>query len=112
MRAIEEISRFWYERGLTKDIESIKFFLIYIIETQDINWDELKRILEKSKIDGGKNMETLAQRLREEGIKIGEERGMKKRAEEAARKLLMMGIEIEKISVATGLKEEEIKKLK
>jgi predicted transposase YdaD len=69
-------------------------------------------------------METLAQRIREEGIKIGEEigeergekrgekRGMQKKAEETARKLLVMGIEIEKISEATGLKEEEIKKLR
>jgi hypothetical protein len=57
-------------------------------------------------------MQTIAQQLREEGIKIGEAKGMKKKAEETAKKLLGMGIEIEKISEATGLKEEEIKKLK
>jgi predicted transposase/invertase (TIGR01784 family) len=124
VKTIEEISSFWHKRGLTKDIESIKFFLTYIIDTQDIGWDELQKILEKSKINGGEIMETLARKIREEGIKIGEgigekrgeergeERGIQKKARETAKKLLEMGIEIEKISEATGLKKEEIKKLK
>jgi predicted transposase/invertase (TIGR01784 family) len=59
----------------------------------------------------------------EEGIKIGEEKGIKKGEEkgikkgkiegkiETAAELLKMGIEIEKIAKATGLKKEEIEKL-
>ena len=55
----------------------------------------------------------------EEGIKIGEEKGIKKgkiegKKEgkiETAKELLKMGIEIEKIAKATGLKKEEIEKL-
>ena len=47
----------------------------------------------------------------EEGIRIGEEKGIKKGKIETAKELLMMGIEIEKIAKATGLKKEEIEKL-
>jgi len=55
----------------------------------------------------------------EEGIRIGEEKGIKKgklegKIEgkiETAKELLKMGIEIEKITKATGLKKEEIEKL-
>jgi predicted transposase/invertase (TIGR01784 family) len=51
----------------------------------------------------------------EEGIKIGEEKGIQKGKKqgkiETARELLKMGIEIEKIANATGLKKEEIEKL-
>jgi predicted transposase/invertase (TIGR01784 family) len=48
----------------------------------------------------------------EEGKKIGEEEGIKKGKIETAKELLKMGIEIETIAKATGLKKEEIEKLK
>jgi predicted transposase/invertase (TIGR01784 family) len=52
---------------------------------------------------------------KKQGIKIGEEKGIKKgKIEgkiETAKELLKMGIEIEKIAKATGLKKEEIEKL-
>jgi len=47
----------------------------------------------------------------EEGIRIGEEKGIKQGKIETAKELLKMGIEIEKITKATGLKIEEIEKL-
>ncbi len=52
---------------------------------------------------------------KKEGIKLGEEKGIKKGKiegkKETAKELLNMGIEIEKIARATGLKKEEIEKL-
>ncbi|MGD2087064.1 MAG: Rpn family recombination-promoting nuclease/putative transposase [Candidatus Aminicenantes bacterium] len=48
---------------------------------------------------------------KKQGMKIGEEKGIKKGKIETAKELLKMGIEIEKISRATGLKKEEIEKL-
>ena len=115
----------------------------YISQTQKVDRDKLKKMLDENKMDGGEIMQTLAQQLREEGIKIGERRGEKigknegikigevrgekrgerrgerigeKRGEEKAKRqtaqnLLDMGIDIEKISRATGLEIEEIKKL-
>jgi predicted transposase YdaD len=84
-------------------------------------------MLEKSKIDGGEVMQTLADRLRSEGEKIGkkigkkigeeigekrgERRGEKRGKIESARRMLMDGISIGNIVKYTGLKEKEIEKL-
>jgi predicted transposase/invertase (TIGR01784 family) len=48
---------------------------------------------------------------REEGMKIGEKRGEKRGKIETAINLLKMGIDIDKIVKATGLKQKEIEKL-
>jgi predicted transposase/invertase (TIGR01784 family) len=47
----------------------------------------------------------------EKGIKIGEEKGKEEKAIETAKNLLEMGIEIDMIAKATGLKKEEVEKL-
>ena len=119
VETIEEIVKFWNEKGFTKDIESVVFFLTYISETKNISRAQLKEILEKSKIDGGEIMETLAQQLREEGRKIGVEEGLKEGLEEGkkegkletARGLIKNGIDFEVIARATGFSREEIEKL-
>ena len=108
---IEEIFRFWHEKGFTKDIEDIMFFLIYISKTKKIDMKQLDKMLEKSKIDGGEIMQTLADRLRSEGIKIGEERGKKRGKVETAKRMLIDGVSIENIVKYTGLKEKEIESL-
>jgi predicted transposase/invertase (TIGR01784 family) len=101
--------------------EYLEVLLRYLFNSPgDFNQDDIREQVTGILEEGGETMQTIAQQLREEGIKIGEEKGikigeekgMKKKAEETAKKLLGMGIEIEKISEATGLKEEEIKKLK
>jgi predicted transposase/invertase (TIGR01784 family) len=68
-------------------------------------------MLEKSKIDGGEILETLGQRLREEGRKEGEKRGEKKAKLETAKRMLNDGLPIESIVKYTGLTEDEVKAL-
>jgi predicted transposase/invertase (TIGR01784 family) len=48
-------------------------------------------------------MQTIAQQFKEEG--------MEEKAKETAKNLLEMGIDIDKIAKATGLKKEEVEKL-
>jgi predicted transposase/invertase (TIGR01784 family) len=47
----------------------------------------------------------------EKGLEKGLEKGREEKALETARNLLAMGIEIDKIAKATGLKKEEVEKL-
>jgi len=108
---IEEIFRFWHEKGFTGDIEDIVFFLIYISETKNIGRDQLKKMLEKSKIDGGEIMQTLADRLRSEGIKEGKKIGVEETKLETTRKLIKRGVDMNIIAEATGFSKEEIEKL-
>jgi predicted transposase/invertase (TIGR01784 family) len=60
-------------------------------------------------------MQTIAEQLREEGIKIGEEKGKKEgleeKAIETAKKMLEDGLPFETISRYTGLTEKEVKAL-
>jgi predicted transposase/invertase (TIGR01784 family) len=117
--SILEIFKFWHEKGFTDDVENVIFFLIYISDTRNISVDQLKKMLEESKIDGGEIMETLGQRLRnegrEEGKKIGYEEGEKKGEKNAklktAKELIKRGVDKDIIAGATGLPLEKVEEL-
>ena len=55
-KAIDEIFKFWYERGFVDENKDIVlYFMEYVFQTQDISWDKLKKMLADSKIDGNSN---------------------------------------------------------
>ena len=110
LEIILEILKLWHEKNFTRERQNMLFFLKYISQTQDISFDRLEKMLKESKIDGGDIMQTLAEQLKQEGIKIGEEKG-KEALQKTAQNLLEMGIDIDKIAKATGLSKEEIEKL-
>ena len=56
-------------------------------------------------------MQTLADRLRSEGEKIGRKEGKKEAKLETARKLIKRGVDMDIIVEATGLPKQEIEKL-
>jgi len=80
-------------------------------------------MLEDSKIEGGEIMITLADRLRKEGIEIGEKigieigekrgekKGEKKGKLKTARTLIKKGINMEIIAEATGFPKKRLEKL-
>jgi predicted transposase/invertase (TIGR01784 family) len=111
LEIILEILKLWHEKNFTRERQNMLFFLKYISQTQDISFDRLEKMLEESKIDGGDIMQTLAEQLKQEGIKIGKKEGIEEKAIETAKNLLEMGIDIDKIAKATGLSQEEIEKL-
>ena len=53
----------------------------------------------------------IKKRAREEGERTGEKRGQKREKKEIAKNLLKMGMDIETVVEATGLKKDEIEKL-
>ena len=109
--AILEIFNFWYEKGLLENKEMVLFFLAYISHTQELDREQLKKMLVESKIDGGDMMPTLAQQLKNEGIKEGIKEGEKKEKLETARRMLMDNFSLEQVIKYTGLTEKEIKAL-
>ncbi|MCK4761294.1 MAG: Rpn family recombination-promoting nuclease/putative transposase [Candidatus Aminicenantes bacterium] len=122
---IEGIFNFWREKGFTGDIENVIFFLTYISETKDLSQKQLKELLIKTKLEGGEIMETLAQRLRaegkrmgieeglrqglKEGLKEGIEEGEKKGKLETAKRMLNSGLTVKDIVTFTGLSEKEVR---
>ena len=76
-----------------------------------ISRDQLKKMLEKSKIEGGGIMQTLGDRMRKEGIEIGEKIGIEEGKIEIARTLIKRGIDMNIIAEATGFPKGKIEKL-
>jgi predicted transposase YdaD len=121
--AILEIFKFWYDRGFLENIDIVVYFLEYVSQTQDISRDQLKKMLDESKIDGGEIMPTLAQQMKEEfreefmetiGPQLkdeGKKEGMEEKAIETAKKMLKKGFETGIIMELTGLEKEEVEKL-
>ncbi len=107
METIEAIFRLWHEKGLTEEKNKIQFFLTYITEIRDMPLDKLQEKLKESKIEGGDLMPSLAQRLREEGERVGVKKGVKK----TAGRMLEKGFDLDTISDITGLDKKEIKKI-
>jgi predicted transposase/invertase (TIGR01784 family) len=129
--AILEIFKFWYDRGFLENMDIAVFFLEYVSQTQDISRDQLKKMLDDSKIGGGEIMPTLAQQFKEEfreefkeefreefmqtlGPQLkdqGKKEGMEEKAKETAKELIKRGIDLDIIEAATGLSREELKKI-
>jgi predicted transposase/invertase (TIGR01784 family) len=61
---------------------------------------------------GTVKMQTIAQQLREEGIKIGEERGKEDKAKETAKRMLKKGFDLDTIVEITGLEPSQVEKLR
>ena len=85
--------------------------MMYMSKTdKKITEDKLMKKIDQLEGKGQKIMTILEEReLR--GIEKGIEKGMEKGKLEIARNLLGLGVEVEKIIKATGLSEEDIKKL-
>ncbi len=109
--AIGRIFRFWQESGISRDVDQMLFYLMYITETGDIPAERLKEMLEESKIPGGDIMPTLAQRWIDEGMKKGMQQGKKQGKLETAQNMIENGINIDVIVRYTGLSRKEIEKL-
>jgi hypothetical protein len=110
-----------YKHGYGRDKTKIILnFFDWVIRLPEAFKERIKE--EIKKVEEEYKMEYVPIWLREErevGIKIGEEKGMKigeekgkeEKAKETAKNLLEMGIDIDKIAKATGLKKEEVEKL-
>jgi hypothetical protein len=90
---IREIFHFWHDKGLMENKEMVLFFLGYIYHTRKINREQLKKMPDESKIDGGEFMPTIYQQIRNE---VKNE--FEKEKEEIAKRLIMKGMDVDTIS--------------
>jgi predicted transposase/invertase (TIGR01784 family) len=107
METVKAIFKLWYEKGFTKNVEMVTFFLRYVFYIRDIPLYQLKKTLEECNIEGGDIMPSLAQRLMDEG----KEKWIKEEKRETAKRMLNDDFSIESIVKYTGLTEKEVKAL-
>jgi predicted transposase/invertase (TIGR01784 family) len=105
----------------TKVSEYLEVLLRYLFNSPgEYSKEEIREQVTNILEGGGEVMQTIAQQLREEGIKIGEEKGIKigekigkeDNAKETAIRMLKKGFDINTIVEITGLEPSEIKKLR
>jgi predicted transposase/invertase (TIGR01784 family) len=114
LAAARELMRECYQEGYSKDVvHTMVKFLVWVIRSSKEYEKKLKE--EIKKIEEELNMSyiipwerTAERRGRRKGIEVGKEEGKK----ETAKNLLAMGLDIDKIVKATGLKKEIIEMLK
>ena len=82
----------------------------------DISEKEMKKIAERISKEGGELVMSVAERLRQEGLKEGLEQGIEKGAKKEkirlAKKVIIKGYDLNEIIDLTGLTEKEIQKVK
>ena len=92
--------------NLIKKLESC---LRYVLSVRsNIEKDELIQIADGISVEGIELVMTIADKLREEGIRIGEKKGIIKVAQNA----IIEGISVDGIMRITGLTEKEIDKIR
>ena len=94
------------EKGEDKAIQKAKEVL------EEISQDERERYLAELREKYILDQKAIEDAGYDKGMRIGLERGRKERNIEIAKNLLKLNIPTEQIQEATGLTEEEIKKLK
>jgi predicted transposase/invertase (TIGR01784 family) len=112
-----ELIRECYNEGYSKEVvHTLVKFLVWVIRSSKEYEKQLKE--EIKKIEEELNMpyvipweKTAERRGRRKGREVGIEEGMEKKARETAKNLLEMGIDIDKIVKATGLKKETVETL-
>jgi predicted transposase/invertase (TIGR01784 family) len=105
--------------------EYLEVLLRYLFNSPgDFSKDDIREQVTGILEDGGETMQTIAQQLREEGIKIGEEKGIKigeekgikigelGKAKETAKRMLKKGFDLDTIVEITGLEPSEVERLR
>jgi predicted transposase/invertase (TIGR01784 family) len=96
----------------TKVSEYLEVLFRYLFNSPGaFNKEELHEQVASILEEGGDIMQTIAQQLREEGIKIGEEKGKKEEKHETAKRMLLNNFSVEQVISVTGLTEKEVKSL-
>ena len=99
-----------------KGIEYFRTFIYYVLNVRnEVNLKDIYDLVKEISVERSEDIMTIADELRKEGMEKGIEKGIEKgkleEKKEVARNLLGLGVEVDKIIKATGLTEEDIKKL-
>jgi hypothetical protein len=108
-----ELIRQCYEGGYSKeDIRVLLKFIDWLISLPEGLNKQLSKKIEKLEEDYKMPYVTSWERIaKKEGVKIGEEKGVRKEKIETAGRLLKRGVNIDIIADATGLSKKEIEEL-
>jgi len=111
MDAVEEIFRFWENKGFSRETVKMIFFLSHLSASHRIYPETFKMLIDDSKTDGGRIIPELAKRWVSRGKKEGVKKGIKEGKKETARRMLMDGLSVAQVIKYTDLPDFEIEGL-
>ena len=87
--------------------------MMYILSArEDINEDDIKRVVEEVSKEGSEVVMTAAERLINEGVQKGKQEGIQEEKIKTAKNMIKIGMDDDQIKEVTGLLIKEIKKLR
>ncbi len=92
----------------TKAIEYLEVLLRYLVNTRDITEEQIQKAVSQAYEEGGSIMTTLAERLRQQGMK----QGVKNNMWTVVKNSLSKGLSIELIADITGMPVKKVEQMK
>ena len=119
LEEIKRMFRLWVEKEFHRNPEVMQFVLTYLAQTANIDRDTLEEMLNESKLDGGAIMETLYQKIENEGIQKGiqkgKQEGIQEGIQEGKQEVVLnafeKGLPEDTIASITGFSMKEIRKM-
>ena len=112
-RFIEALEVLEKLRKQNKGIEYFETMIRYILAAKEnMDVEDLKKLSNKISSKRGEEIMTIAEKLKQEGIEEGIEKGKRKRDIEIAKKMLSKGIDIPDIIEITDLDKNKIEEIK
>ncbi|MCB8815264.1 Rpn family recombination-promoting nuclease/putative transposase [Desulfosporosinus shakirovi] len=108
----ESIMAFNQMENQGNGLEYFETFIRYIMSARnDLEFQTVYELAKEISLERSEVFMTIAERLITEGMEKGIEKGMEKGKLEVAENLLRLGMGVDMIMKATGLSEEEIRKI-
>jgi predicted transposase/invertase (TIGR01784 family) len=111
LEEIKRMFRLWVEKEFYQNPEVMQFVLTYLAQTGNIERETLEKMLDESKLDGGAIMETLYQKIENEGIQKGIQEGKQEGKQEVVLNAFEKGLPEDTIASITGFSMKEIRKM-
>jgi len=117
LEEIKGIARLYEKLNILKKRDFFEKLMMYILSArEDVNEDDIKRVVEEVSKEGSEVVMTAAERLINEGIQKGMQKGKQEGIQEekikTAKNMIKIGMDDDQIKEVTGLLIKEIKKLR
>lgn len=113
LEEIKGITRLYEKLNILKKRDFFEKLMMYILSArEDVNEDDIKRVVEEVSKEGSEVVMTAAERLINEGVQKGKQEGIQEEKIKTAKNMIKIGMDDDQIKEVTGLLIKEIKKLR
>ena len=113
LEEIKHIARLFEKLHILTKRDFFEKLIMYILSARDdVNENDIKKVVQEVSREGSDVVMTAAERLRQEGLQEGIQKGVQNEKIQTAKNLIKIGMDDEQIFEITGLPISEIQKLR